>query len=366
MSQPVIVPPDAISAAAARARQDQLTKPPGSLGRLETLAIWLASCQRRTVPLALQPAIAIFAADHGVTAQGVSAYPSVVTAEMVRNFARGGAAISVLAHARRIPLSVIDVGVATDLEPLAGVTTARIRAGTADSSAAPAMAINEARAALQVGREIATQQIDAGANLLIGGEMGIGNTTAAAALLVALAQVPLDIAVGAGTGLDASGIERKRAVVARMLARAQRRETHRGSDAVPTDRAQPGTEHTTHSALDWLAQVGGLEIAALAGYYSAAAAARVPVIVDGFIATVAAIVAERLAPGTTAWLVAAHRSAERGHAAALEVLGLKPLLDLDLRLGEGSGAAVAIALLDAAVALHAQMATFDEAGVSRS
>lgn len=341
---PPIPCPQAAIAQAAAEHQNQLTKPPGSLGVLESVAIWIASRQGQVRPRPLQPAIAVFAGDHGVTAQGVSAFPAAVTAEMVRNFARGGAAINVLARAHGARLAIVNVGVATELEALPGVKSARVRAGTADFTQEPAMSRAEAIAALEAGRAQAAADIEAGANLLIAGEMGIGNTTAAAALLAAFTGGNGADWVGAGTGVDSAGIERKRVAVDAGLARARTQ--------APAD------------AIDWLAQVGGLEIAAMAGYYLEGAARGVPVLVDGFITTSAALAATRIAPESREWMLASHSSAERAHIQALEALGLAPLVSLGLRLGEGSGAAVVLPLLSAAIALHNEMATFASAGIS--
>jgi len=337
--------PDDAAFAAARARQATLTKPQGALGRLEDLACWFAARQRRSVPAPLAPAITVFAADHGVTAQGVSAYPSAVTAQMVANFARGGAAINVLARRAGARLTVVDVGVAGDSPGVEGVVRARVRPGTGDLSSGPAMAREDAERALALGAERAGADIAAGANLLVAGDMGIGNTTAAACLVCAFTGEVPDAIVGHGTGLDEAGRARKVAVVERALARARAR--------APRD------------AVDWLAEVGGIEIAAMSGYYVEAARRAVPVLLDGFISAAAALAARALAPRAVDWMLAAHASAERGHRAALRHLGLEPLVDLGLRLGEGSGAALVLPLLDAAIALHAEMATFAEAGVSR-
>ncbi|MEG0821463.1 MAG: nicotinate-nucleotide--dimethylbenzimidazole phosphoribosyltransferase [Burkholderiaceae bacterium] len=340
---PSIPVPAADMAAAAAAHQNQLTKPPGSLGQLEDVAIWLAARQARVLPLPMAAAIAVFAGDHGVTAQGVAAFPSSVTAEMVRNFARGGAAINVLARTHGARLTIVNVGVASELETLDGVTNARVRAGTADFTQAPAMSRAEAIAAIEVGRAQARADIAAGANLLIAGEMGIGNTTATAALLAAFTGTTAADWVGAGAGVNAAGIERKRAVIDQALARA--------------------AANSPADVIDWLAEVGGLEIAAMAGYYLEGAAQGVPVLIDGFITTAAAIATVRIAPAARDWMLASHCSAERAHARALEELGLKPLLALGLRLGEGTGAAIALPVIASAIALHTEMATFAAAGV---
>ena len=343
MFLPSIPPLDEHAAAEARRRQDQLTKPRGSLGRLEDLAVQLAAITGNPRPRVERPHILVFAADHGVAEEGVSAYPREVTAQMVANFLGGGAAISVLARHLRAPLTVVDVGVAVPLEPAPGLRLRKVASGTQNFLRGPAMTPAQAEQAVRVGLEEAQAALDAGADLLILGEMGIGNTTAAAAVACALGDfLPQEI-VGRGTGLDTEGWRRKVRVVERALA------LHRPPAGDP-----------------WrvLQTVGGLEIGALAGAILAAAARRVPVLLDGFIVTAAAMLAEALAPGARRMLIAAHRSEERGHGRLLDALGLRPLLDLGLRLGEGSGAAVAFPLLQAALRLHDEMATFAEAGVS--
>jgi nicotinate-nucleotide--dimethylbenzimidazole phosphoribosyltransferase len=339
-----IRPPDAEAARLARARQDALVKPRGALGRLEDIACWFAARQGRAIPEALRPAITVFAADHGVAARGVSAYPPEVTAQMAAGFARGHAAINALAREVGANLAVVDVGIAVPLPGLAGVVDARVRAGTADFCAGPAMLRDEARRAMAVGARHCDADVDRGANLLIAGDMGIGNTTAAAALVCAYADAPPEAAVGLGTGIDAAARGRKVAIVAAALARA------RGN--APPD------------GLAWLAELGGLEIAAIAGYYVRAAERGVPVLLDGYISAAAALAAQAMAPEAVAWLLASHRSAEQGHGLALARLGLAPLLDLGLRLGEGSGAALTFPLLQASLRLHREMATFADAGIS--
>jgi nicotinate-nucleotide--dimethylbenzimidazole phosphoribosyltransferase len=337
--------PDDASLAAACARQATLTKPHGALGRLEELACWFAARQGRGIPAPLVAAITVFAADHGVTAQGVSAYPREVTAQMVANFARGGAAISVLARRAGARLTVVDVGVAGSLPRSGTIVHASIRPGTDDLSLAPAMTRADAERAIAVGAERAAGDIAVGANLLVAGDMGIGNTTAAACLVCGFTGEPPDAIVGHGTGLDETGRARKVAVVERALARARTQ--------------SPG------DGVDWLAELGGLEIAAITGYYLEAARRSTPVVLDGFISAAAALAARAIAPRAVDWMLAAHASAERGHRAALRHLGLEPLVDLGLRLGEGSGAALVLPLIGAAIALHAEMATFEEAGVAR-
>lgn len=325
----------------AHKRQDMLTKPRGSLGKLERIACWFAARQGKVVPDALKPHIAVFAGDHGVVDEGVSAYPSVVTGEMVKNFAAGGAAINVLARQAGAELSVIDVGTVVDLSGVAGVVHAKVRPGTANLAKESAMSAAECAAAIQAGRDAADRAIDGGANILVAGDMGIGNTTASACLICALAGHPAEVVVGYGTGVDDSGRARKVAVVKKALETLAER-----------------------SQEEILQQVGGLEIAAMAGFYLQAATRGVPAVVDGFIASAAALAARVIEPAVVYWLLASHVSQENGHALALEELGLDPLIDLNMRLGEGSGAALVLPLLQSAIALHAGMATFESAGVT--
>lgn len=340
-------PPSARHAAAAEARQARLTKPAGALGRLEGVAITLAGLQARDRPRADRVPVLLFAGDHGVVAQGVSAYPAEVTVQMLANFAAGGAAIAVLARELGLPLHLRDVGTLAAEAP-AGATVDKPCRGTRDMSVEAAMSPAEVAHALAAGRR-AVDEAAAGADLLLLGEMGIGNTTAASALACVLAGLPPDALVGAGTGLDAGRIARKQAVVERTLA------LHGGAIA---SAASPG--------LEALRRVGGLEIAAMAGAMVAAAQRGVPVLVDGFIVSAAALVAVRLDPGVRDWLLFSHCSAERGHRLLLDALDAAPLLQLDLRLGEGSGAAVALPLVRLACALHNGMATFDEAAVAEA
>lgn len=337
-----VQPLDEAARAAALARQAQLTKPPGSLGRLETLAATLAAMQGRPLPRIQQPWISIFAADHGVAAEGVSAFPQSVTQQMLANFVGGGAAISVLAREAGATLEVIDVGTLAP-SPVAGVIQAQVACCTANFCRQPAMSAAQAHAALDAGATACARARAGGADLFIGGEMGIANTTTAAALGCALLGLPGAALAGAGTGIDRAGVARKAALIDRALA------LH--GLAAPSDPLQA------------LCAVGGFEIGALAGAYLAAAQAGVPVLVDGFICSAAALLAVRLNPGVRDWMLFAHASAESGHAAILRALDAQPLLALDMRLGEASGAAAAIPLLRLACALHAGMATFAEAGV---
>lgn len=316
--------PDGEAIAGARARDAVLTKPPGALGRLEDLAIWYAGWRGSARPEIAAPQIVVFAGNHGVTAQGVSAFPAEVTAQMVANFEAGGAAINQLARTFGARMDVV----ALDLDR-----------PTADFTQGPAMTEADCVAALAAGWDA----VDRSADLLVTGEMGIGNTTSAAAIAHAiLGGAPSDW-VGRGTGVDDAGLVRKADAVARGL------------------EANPGA---AGDPLEALRRLGGREIAAMAGAIASARAARIPVILDGFICSAAALVLHEAAPGTLDHAVSGHRSGEGGHAALLEALGKAPLLDLGLRLGEGSGAAAAIGILRAAVACHSGMATFGEAGVS--
>jgi len=339
-SPPDIPQPDPAAVEAARRRHDRLTKPPGSLGRIEDLGCRLAGIQARATPRCDRVAVLIFAADHGVAARGVSAFPQAVTAQMLANFAAGGAAIGVLARQLDAELEVVDAGVAHRVDPALPIVHARIADGTTDLATGPAMDPEQSTAALDLGAARARRACERGCELLVPGEMGIGNTTAAAALLACLGPAPVAECIGRGTGIDDEGLARKRAAVDAAVRR------HAGDDPFAV-----------------LAGCGGFEIAAMSGAMLAAAARRVPVLVDGFIAGVAALAACRLAPACREHLIFAHRGAEHGHRRLLELLDADPLLDLDLRLGEASGAALAVPLLRAACALLAEMATFDEAGV---
>lgn len=340
-----IAPPDEAAAEIAAARLDRLTKPPGSLGRLEEMVRRYAAIRHDGGAARGRNTIAVFVADHGVAQEGVSAYPQAVTAEMLRNFARGGAAISVLARHFGFELAVVDVGVATDTsaEALAGVSYRRIGAGTRNFAREPAMTPAQARDALEAGIEVAAAAAERGAGLIGIGEMGIANSSSAAALLAALTGASPAHVAGRGSGLDEARWRHKVDVIEAALA------LHRRALADP---------HTL------LAALGGFEIAAMAGACLGGAARRVPVVVDGFIATAAAAVAERLLPGLSQHLFFSHRSAEGGHGLAIEHLGARPILDLDMRLGEGTGAALAMAVIEAALELFHSMATFGEAGVS--
>lgn len=335
--------PDRAMAEAARQRQEQLTKPPGSLGRLEELAIRLAALQGRDRPRLEKPWVTVFAGDHGVVEEGVAAYPQAVTRLMLANFVNGGAAISVLAREVGAHLEVVDAGTLGG-GAMAGVISARAGQATANLAREAAMTTDQLAIALEAGRQAVERALTSGADLFIGGEMGIGNSTAAAALACALLGLPGRELAGPGTGLDRPGVARKAAVIDRALA------LHGfPAPGAPVEEA--------------LRRLGGFEIAALVGAYIACGQAALPALVDGFIATSAALAACRLHDGVGEWLLFSHASAEPGHARMLAALGARPLLDLDLRLGEGSGAAAALPLLRLACALHAGMATFAEAGI---
>ncbi|MBD1586517.1 nicotinate-nucleotide--dimethylbenzimidazole phosphoribosyltransferase [Pseudomonas typographi] len=332
---------DLATAEAASERQRQLTKPAGSLGQLEQLVVCLAGLQRQLKPQAERVWVAIFAADHGVVAEGVSAYPQAVTGQMLQNFVTGGAAISVLARQLGATLEVIDLGTVNALQ-LPGVRHLNIGPGTVNFTQGPAMTAAQGELALAAGREAALRAHTAGAQVFIGGEMGIGNTCAASALACALLGCPAVALAGPGTGLAAAGVAHKARVIDRALAR------HAG----------------VTEPFEQLLALGGFEIAALVGAYLGCAQAGIAVLVDGFICSVAALLAVRLNPSARPWLLFAHQGAEPGHRAVLEALQAEPLLALGLRLGEGSGAALAVPLLRLACDLHGQMATFAEAAVA--
>jgi nicotinate-nucleotide--dimethylbenzimidazole phosphoribosyltransferase len=331
------------AAEAARARLERLTKPPGSLGALEDLAVRLAAITGRVKPPVAQPAVLIAAADHGVVAEGVSPYPQAVTAQMVSNFLAGGAAINVLAGVVGARVVVVNAGVAAELPNHPRLVHAATARGTRNLLREPAMARDVALQTMLRGAAIVAAEAEAGMDLLALGEMGIGNSTSAACLTSAYTGAPPEQTTGRGTGVDDAGLRHKRGVVAAALARAH------------PERLDP---------LAILAELGGLEIALLAGAALAAAARRIPVLLDGYIATSAALAAAAIAPPVRGFLIAGHRSAEPGHRLALAHLELRPLLELDMRLGEGSGAALAIPLVQAAARVMSDMATFETAGVS--
>jgi nicotinate-nucleotide--dimethylbenzimidazole phosphoribosyltransferase len=338
-----IQPLDEAAMHSARARQNMLTKPAGSLGRLESLSIQIAGITAQAAPHLNHKVIVVMAGDHGVTAEGVSAYPSEVTPQMVMNFIHGGAAINVLARHVGARVTIVDMGVASPLPALPGLVSRRVASGTGNITKGPAMTRAQGTESILSGVEIVEAEIAQGLDILGTGDMGIGNTTPSAAIACALAGfAPPDI-VGRGTGVDDAGLYKKVSAVERAL---------KVNQPDPKD------------GLDVLAKVGGFEIGGLAGAMLGAAANRKPVMVDGFISTAAAMIAMSLAPQCHEYLIAAHRSQERGHQAMLGWLGLAPLIDLDLRLGEGSGAALGISLADAACKILNEMATFGEAGVS--
>ena len=335
-------PLDAAAMDAARARQASLTKPPGSLGVLEEVSVRLAGIAGACPPPYPQrAAVAVFAADHGVVASGVTPWPQEVTTAMVENFRAGGAAVNVLAREAAADVVVVDIGVATDVKEDRVVWARKVRPGTADLSTGPAMTRAEAAAAVGTGIRVAEDLARAGYDVIATGDMGIGNTTASACLIAHLTGRPAEAITGRGTGIDDEMLARKTTIVADAVAR------------LPEDA----------DALDVLAEVGGLEHAGLAGLVVGAAAHGVPVVLDGVIAGAAALVAQRLSPAAVDHCFAGHRSVEPGHVAALATLGLRPLVDLDLRLGEGSGAVLALPLVRSSAAVLRDMATFDSAGI---
>ncbi|MEE4023226.1 nicotinate-nucleotide--dimethylbenzimidazole phosphoribosyltransferase [Gordonia sp. PKS22-38] len=339
---PAIEMPDMATAGAARARHLTLTKPAGSLGRLEEIGIWLSSCQGVCPPRPITaPTVAVFAGDHGVARSGVSAFPPEVTAQMVANFVAGGAAVNVLARRAGATVHVFDMSVDADTPP--EVSRFKVRRSSGDLTTTDALSLAETREALAAGRAIADQLVDSGADLLIGGDMGIGNTTPATVLIGALARrEPVEI-VGRGTGIDDAGWIRKTAAIRDGMRRARRH---------------------VHDPLSMLATVAGADLTALAGFLAQAAVRRTPVILDGMVVTAAAMVAAELAPGASRWWLAGHRSVEPAHTIALDHLDLVPVLDMSMRLGEGSGALAALPLVTSSVDILTSMATFDEAGVS--
>ena len=324
---------------AALDRQSQLTKPTGSLGRLETLAIWLAGCQGQAIPTLDDVQCVLFAADHGIAQRGVSAFPQEVTAQMAMNFLTGGAASSVLARANGCTLKVIDMGIASG--PLSMIPKAKstwIAAGTADFVERPAMSPQQCQQAMETGRQLA---LNANADLLIAGEMGIANTSSASAIAARLLGGTLEAWVGRGTGVDDNTLAAKEAAVSQALDRSP-----------------------VNAPIDVLTEFGGFEIVAMVGFYLGCCESKTPFLVDGWISSVAALVATRLNPDVALYFEIAHSSAERGHRALCDTLDKAPLLSLDMRLGEASGALVALSTLRMACALHGEMATFAEASVS--
>lgn len=326
----------------ARARQSQLTKPDGALGRLETLSIRLVGMTGRLAWLPTHRAVVVCAGDHGVVAQGVSAYPQSVTAQMVTNFLRGSAAINVLARQFNTRVKVVDAGVAAELEDHPDLIHGKIERGTADLSVGAAMTPEQAEQSLRLGMDIARREIEHKLDLLAVGDMGIGNTTAASAVIAAITGAAPTAVTGRGTGIDDERLRHKTSIIERSLSVNQ-----------PT----PTTA---------LEKVGGFEIGTMAGLMIGAATARVPVVIDGLISAAAALIAARLNPAVTDYLIAGHRSVEPGHIVALQHLQLEPLLNLDLRLGEGTGAVLAFPIIEAAMRTLQEMATFEDAGVSQN
>lgn len=323
---------------------DQKTKPLGALGRLETLAVHLGMIQGTTTPQITQPQIRVFAADHGLTKHGTSAYPSAVTAQMVYNFLQGGAAINVLARQHHMELKVVDAGVNADFanspfKDHAQLLDYKVRHGSRDALSEPAMTAEECLAALENGMDVVKNMAG---NLLIVGEMGIGNTSAASLLLAKLGDIPINACIGRGTGLDDAGLKHKASILTQVLARHSEAQT----------------------PFDILAALGGLEIAMMAGALMQAASERRILLIDGFIASSALLAAERLAPGVAQYAVFAHHSVEPGHTHLLKLLNAEPLLNMGMRLGEGSGAALAYPLLQSACAIINEMASFNDAGIS--
>lgn len=338
-----IGPLDEAAMQSAASRQDVLTKPRGSLGRLEELSIRVAGMTGNALPRLHDKAVLVMAGDHGVVAEGVSAYPQDVTPEMVLNFLHGGAAINVFAHQAGARVVVVDMGVAADLPADPSLIVRKVAHGTANLAMGPAMTRAQATESILSGAEIAEAEIARGVDLLATGDMGIGNTTPSAAIAVALTGSPVEEIAGRGTGVDDAGLDRKIAAIRRGL---------------EVNRPDPA------DGLDLLAKVGGFEIGGLAGAILAGAAHHKPVIIDGFISTAAAMIAVCLAPQARNYLIAAHVSEERGHRIMLDWLHLQPLLELNMRLGEGTGAVLAMNIVEAACLALSEMATFDEAGVS--
>jgi len=339
----MIRPLDRGAMAQARARQDALTKPQGSLGRLEELSIQLAGIQGKLIPQINHKAIITMAGDHGVVAEGVSLYPQEVTAQMVYNFLGGGAGINVIARQVGARVIVVDMGVATELAPDARLLSRKIAPGTRNMCLGPAMTSEQAVKAIETGMEIVAAEVPRGMDIVATGDMGIGNTTASSAICAVMTGKAVAEITGKGTGIGDNQLQQKIAII---------------DKALTLNHPDPG------QPLDVLAKVGGFEIGGLAGVMLAAAAHRIPVVIDGFISGAAALIATALAPGLKDCLISAHASVEKGHRLMLSHLGLKPLLDLDMRLGEGTGAALGIFLAETATRILSEMSTFAEAGVS--
>jgi len=338
-----IKPLDNEAMSEARKRQDDLTKPQGSLGQLESLSIQIAGIKRNPRPRIAQKVIFTLAGDHGVTKEGVSAYPSEVTPQMVYNFLRGGAAINVLARYIEARVVIADLGVASILERHPDLSDRKVGLGTQNMAKGPAMSKEEAIRSIEAGMELVEKELSKGVDILGTGDMGIGNTTASSAITAALTGADVAAVTGRGTGLDDKGWENKVKVIQKALER---------------NRPDP------KDAIDVLSKVGGLEIGGITGVILAGARYRIPVVLDGFISGAAALIATSLSPQVKPFLIASHQSVEEGHRIILDHLGLKPLLNLGLRLGEGTGAALGIFLVEASLKILDEMATFSEAGVS--
>ena len=343
MQLPVIPAFDEAAAAKAHQRQDQLTKPTGSLGQLEDLSIQVAGITGLERPTVTRKGVIVMAGDHGVVMEGVSAYPPEVTPEMVQTFLHGGAAINVLSRQAGARVVVVDIGVASDFEDSPGLLRRKIARGTQNFLKGPAMSRAQAEQAIQVGIDVVEAEIAKGLDMVATGDMGIGNTSPSSAIVAVFCNVPVSQVTGRGTGVDDAGLARKIAVIEQSIA---------FNKPNPKD------------ALDVLSKVGGFEIAGLAGVVIGAAAHRIPVVVDGFISGAAALVAAELLPAVKPYIIASHQSVEIGHKVIWDRLGVKPLLNLGLRLGEGTGAVLAFNLVEAAVRILNEMATFDEAGVA--
>ena len=338
-----IQPLDRTAMAGARARQDTLTKPPGSLGRLEDLSVQLAGIQGKVLPQIKDKAVIVMAGDHGVVAEKIGNWPQEVTAQMVRNFLRGGAGINVIARQVGARVIVVDMGVATDLKPHPDLLSRKIGYGTRNMARGPAMTSEQAVQAIETGIELMSSDVAKGVDIIGTGDMGIGNTTASSAICAVITGKTVAEVTGRGTGLTDEQLEHKITVIDRALSLNH------------PEPAEP---------LDVLAKVGGFEIGGLVGVMLGAAARRIPIVIDGFISGAAALIATALVPRLKDYLIAAHVSAEQGHRILLEHLGLRPLLDFNMRLGEGTGAALGIFLAETAAKILAEMATFAEAGVS--
>ncbi|MBE0518077.1 MAG: nicotinate-nucleotide--dimethylbenzimidazole phosphoribosyltransferase [Thermoplasmata archaeon] len=339
------IDPDVSSIAASKIRQGCLTKPPGSLGKVEELSIRLAGIYRTSTPMIGRKMIFTMAADHGITEEGVSAYPSEVTAQMVMNFANGGAAINVLAKHVDAEIKVIDVGVKSETEWPPSIIRKKVKHGTDNFAIGPAMTHDEARMVVEIGAELAKSAVADGVNAIAIGDMGIGNTTAASAITSVVTGRSVSDVTGRGTGIDDTRLAAKVAVIERSL---------------NLNSPDP------YDGLDVLSKIGGLEIGGLAGIIIGAAANRVPVFLDGFVSSSAALIADIISPKCRGYMIASHLSVEPGHAILLRHLGLPPLLDLNMRLGEGTGAALAMSIAEASCKILRDMATFEGAKVSKS